>query len=104
MTRIRSFHAASLAVSIFLSTVAAAGTVPGSALNQFSLDEYNGYFRVATSRFAMLAGASTRSDDVYVLDQGRMLAHGPPSEIRENLDVSAAYLGSNPIEGDNGRG
>lgn len=43
-------------------------------------------------------------DHVYVLDQGRMLAHGPPSEIRQNLDVSAAYLGSNPIEGDAGRG
>lgn len=49
--------------------VKAVGTVPGTVLNQFSLDEYNGYFRVATSRFATIGGASTRSDDVYVLSQ-----------------------------------
>ncbi len=49
-------------------TVAAAGVVPGSVLNQFSLDEYNGYFRVATGRFAFVGGYPTRSDDVYVLN------------------------------------
>ena len=49
-------------------SAAAAGVVPGTVLNQFSLDEYNGYFRVATSRFATVGSASTRSDDVYVLD------------------------------------
>lgn len=47
----------------------AAGVVPGTVLNQFSLDEYNGYFRVATSRFATIDNVSTMSDDVYVLDQ-----------------------------------
>ena len=46
----------------------AAGVVPGTVLNQFSLDEYNGYFRVATGRFATVGGTPTRSDDVYVLD------------------------------------
>ncbi len=51
-------------------TVAAAGVVPGSVLNQFSLDEYDGYFRVATGRFAVVGGSPTRSDDVYVLDLG----------------------------------
>ena len=51
-------------------TVAASGVVPGSVLNQFSLDEYSGYFRVATGRFAMVGGSPTRSDDVYVLDMG----------------------------------
>jgi uncharacterized secreted protein with C-terminal beta-propeller domain len=51
-------------------TVAAAGVVPGSVLNQFSLDEYDGYFRVATGRFAEVNGSPTRSDDVYVLDMG----------------------------------
>ena len=49
-------------------SVEAAGVVPGSVLNQFSLDEYNSYFRVATGRFAMVGGTPTRSDDVYVLD------------------------------------
>jgi uncharacterized secreted protein with C-terminal beta-propeller domain len=50
-------------------TVARAGVVPGTVLNQFSLDEYDGRFRMATSRFAMVDGAATRSDDVYVIDQ-----------------------------------
>ena len=49
--------------------VQAAGQVPGTVLNQFSMDEYKGDFRVATSRFASTANGSTRSDDVYVLDQ-----------------------------------
>ena len=48
-------------------TVKAVGSVPGTVLNQFSLDEYDNYFRVATSRFAKIGGAYTRSDDVYVL-------------------------------------
>ena len=51
-------------------TVARAGVVPGTVLNQFSMDEYNGYFRIATSRFATVDGVATTSDDVYVLDQG----------------------------------
>ncbi|MGD0396802.1 MAG: beta-propeller domain-containing protein [Nitrososphaerales archaeon] len=49
--------------------VEAVGLVPGTVLNQFSLDEYEGYVRVATSRFATVGGTSTRSDDVYVLNQ-----------------------------------
>jgi len=61
-----------LRVAYSNGTVAAeaAGVVPGSVLNQFSLDEYDGYFRVATGRFAVVGGSPTRSDDVYVLDMG----------------------------------
>ena len=50
-------------------TVAKAGVVPGTVLNQFSMDEYDGYFRIATSRFTTINGVATTSDDVYVLDQ-----------------------------------
>ena len=46
----------------------AAGQVPGTVLNQFSMNEYGGYFMVATSRFASIANSTTMSDDVYVLD------------------------------------
>ena len=33
------------------------------------------------------------SDNVVVLDYGKTLADGPPSEIRTNQDVIDAYLG-----------
>jgi branched-chain amino acid transport system ATP-binding protein len=33
-------------------------------------------------------------DRIHVLDGGRTLASGTPAQIRENLDVTAAYLGS----------
>jgi inhibitor of cysteine peptidase len=48
--------------------VEAVGSVPGSVLNQFSMNEYDGYFQVATSRLATINGNATESDDVYVLN------------------------------------
>jgi branched-chain amino acid transport system ATP-binding protein len=36
-------------------------------------------------------------DRIQVLDQGRTLAEGAPSEIRGNLDVAAAYLGESAV-------
>jgi branched-chain amino acid transport system ATP-binding protein len=36
------------------------------------------------------------SDEVTVLHQGRVLAHGPAAEVRANDDVMAVYLGSEP--------
>jgi inhibitor of cysteine peptidase len=42
-------------------TVAAAGSFPGAVLSQYSMNEYNSYFMVATSRSGV--------DDVFVLNQ-----------------------------------
>jgi branched-chain amino acid transport system ATP-binding protein len=36
-------------------------------------------------------------DRIHVLDQGRTLTDGTPAEIRENLDVAAAYLGETAV-------
>lgn len=56
-------------------SVVADGSVPGSLLNQFSLDEYQGNLRVATTvggrsafSFGWGGGRETSANDVYVLD------------------------------------
>ena len=36
-------------------------------------------------------------DRIQVLDEGRTLAEGSPSEIRRNIDVAAAYLGESAV-------
>ena len=39
-------------------------------------------------------------DRIQVLDQGRTLAEGTPTEVRTNLDVAAAYLGESAVHED----
>ncbi|MEC0211610.1 beta-propeller domain-containing protein [Paenibacillus ehimensis] len=46
------------------------GKVPGHALNQFSMDEHNGYFRIATTSGDMWRNDEhTSKNNVYVLDE-----------------------------------
>jgi len=49
--------------------IAGSGTIPGTPLNQFSLDEYNGNLRIATTIGGSMFGANAQQvSDVYVLD------------------------------------
>jgi uncharacterized secreted protein with C-terminal beta-propeller domain len=48
---------------------AANGTVPGHVLNQFSIDESGGYFRVATTR-GNVGSSVPSTSNVYVLNSG----------------------------------
>ncbi|MDN5345528.1 MAG: inhibitor of cysteine peptidase [Clostridia bacterium] len=53
----------------------ARGEVPGTILNQFSMDEYQGYFRVATTRGEVWRNdVYTAKNNVYILDAGLQVA------------------------------
>lgn len=56
--------------------ILATGKVPGYPVNQFALDEHNGYLRIATTvgerapfLFGLWAGTQQSANDVYVLDR-----------------------------------
>lgn len=45
------------------------GSIPGRILNQFSMDEHNGYFRIATTEQRYNANAVQMTNNLFVLDQ-----------------------------------
>ena len=45
------------------------GSVPGHVLNQFSMDEHNGYFRIATTVGNVWDTEEKSSNNVYILDE-----------------------------------
>ena len=51
-------------------TFAAQGNVTGTVMNQYSMDEYNGYFRIATTSYDYSQGSvtSTQQNNLYILD------------------------------------
>lgn len=70
------------------------GGVQGNVLNQFSMDEYNGYFRIATTTGEVWGwGEETSQNHVYVLDMnlnivGRLENLAPGEKIH-----SARFMG-----------
>jgi len=72
----------------------ASGYVPGHALNQFSLDESDGYFRIATTSGRVTQMGGNTSNDVYVLAPnltvvGSLTGLAPGESI-----YSARFMGS----------
>jgi branched-chain amino acid transport system ATP-binding protein len=57
-------------------------------------DEHRAGVLLIDHNMALVMGVCDR---IQVLDQGRTLAEGTPSEVRKNLDVAAAYLGEAPV-------
>lgn len=70
------------------------GQVPGRVLNQFSMDEYEGNFRIATTAgYSWSRGGQTSRNNLYVLDSnmgiiGRLEGLAPGEEI-----YSARFMG-----------
>jgi uncharacterized secreted protein with C-terminal beta-propeller domain len=62
----------------------AQGSVPGNTLNQYSMDEYNGYFRIATNWY----GTETQTNNVYVLNPD-MEVTGKLEGLAENENLHA---------------
>jgi branched-chain amino acid transport system ATP-binding protein len=52
--------------------------------------EHDAGVLVIDHNMALIMGVCDR---VYVLDEGKLIAHGPPDEIRRDVQVAAAYLG-----------
>ena len=50
------------------ATYAATGNVTGHILNQFAMDEYDGYFRIATTVSGYANNRDTSTNNVYILD------------------------------------
>jgi len=66
-----------------------------SALIRGIRDDYRAGVLLVDHNMALIMGVCDR---VLVLDQGRLLASGSPAEIRRNIDVTAAYLGSSGVK------
>jgi len=78
-------------------TFAAQGEAPGYVLNQFSMDEHNGYFRIATTtdnyNWRTFSDEATSKNNVYVLDMnlnvvGKLEDLAPGEQI-----YSARFMG-----------
>ena len=75
----------------------ASGSVPGRVLNQFSMDEHEGYFRIATTtgHVARFFSEATSANHVYVLDSEKLQIVGRLEELAPGEEIySARFMGS----------
>jgi len=69
-------------------TFEAKGSVPGYVLNQYSMDEYNGHFRVATTW-----QKTTQMNNVYVLDMNLSLVGKLENLAEDERIYSVRFMG-----------
>lgn len=70
------------------------GTVPGHALNQFSMDEYNGYFRIATTTGEAWNTEVKSANHIYVLDENLRIT-GKLEDLAPGEKIySARFMGN----------
>ncbi len=70
------------------------GSVPGHVLNQFSMDEYNGYFRIATTTGEVWDTEVKSANHIYVLDENLRIA-GKLEDLAPGEKIySARFMGN----------
>lgn len=77
-------------------TYAAAGSVPGRIVNQFSMDEYNSFFRIATTSDKYTENTSNTSNNIYVLDEALQMK-GKIEDIAPGELIYSARFMSNRV-------
>jgi uncharacterized secreted protein with C-terminal beta-propeller domain len=70
----------------------AQGEVPGMILNQFSMDEHDGYFRIATTIGSVWGGEST--NNIYILDENLKSVSEIENIAPGETIYSARFMGS----------
>lgn len=71
---------------------AAAGSVPGTVINQFAMDENAGYLRIATTQ-SNLRGATSTDNSLYVLDENLALVGKVENLAKGERIYAVRYLG-----------
>lgn len=73
---------------------AAAGEVPGSILNQFSMDEAAGIFRIATTRGQVWSEESNSTNNVYILGPDMKVVGSLEGLARGEKIYSVRFMGN----------
>ncbi|PIZ76009.1 hypothetical protein COY05_02760 [Candidatus Peregrinibacteria bacterium CG_4_10_14_0_2_um_filter_38_24] len=70
------------------------GTVPGTILNQFSMDESGDYFRIATTKGDMWSENNKSQNNVYVLDSGMSVVGALTGLAKGERIYSTRFVGN----------
>ncbi|MEE9323202.1 MAG: beta-propeller domain-containing protein, partial [Candidatus Aenigmarchaeota archaeon] len=72
----------------------AGGSVPGNVLNQFSMDEHNGYFRIATTTSGWVGGMRGKTlNHVYILGMDMNIAGSLENLAEDESIYSVRFMG-----------